>query len=124
MKEYFEYTDFQAVEDETDSLNTEISAFTLIPTFTKKTWALNDFPYVQEVDRIERGIENLIFFLPYPTNYVSKTWISYYGEHPLLNFSWSDYVRWLLNLQLIDEYKDKIEIRYSSEGYSGDTIWL
>ena len=60
-EDYLNYTDLNIIENKieelTNYLNNNNKA--VIPTFSKKTWVLNEFPYVQEISRIEIGIDNL-----------------------------------------------------------------
>lgn len=129
MKEYFEYTDWQVVEDDIDSLTTELQLVNKsLPNFTKNTWTLNDFPYVQDAYRIEEAINNFSNYIVNLPNYVYKVWLSSPTDSSTgtnyKNFAWLDYQNWLNGINQIKDYKEKIEIRYCGEGYSGDTIWL
>jgi hypothetical protein len=125
MKTFFEYTDFQDVEDRIEALNNEVSPFTDIPTFIKKTWALNEFPYINEVDRIERAIGDLQTYFINPSCFITpKVWLETPTSIVYKNYSWSDYQRWLNNLNCIETYKEQIEYRFAGESYSGDSIWL
>ena len=126
MKEYFEYdTEFQYIEDLIDNLTTECQNINEnLPNFSKKTWAINDFPYIQEVYRIEEAINNFNKFIVILPNYIYKKWLVSPYAIDYKNFSWSDYKNWTNALDQISIYKDQIELRYCGEGYSSDTIWL
>lgn len=116
------HTDFNTIEYRIENLHVLSSS---IPTFSKKTWANTDFPYIQEVDRIETGIDDIANYVIIPSCYSSKIWLSSPSERPLKSFSRSnDYVRWQENLDCIEEYVAKMELRYSGESYSGESIWL
>lgn len=121
------HTEFNTVENKIEELNTYINVINPdIPTFTKKTWVTTDFPYIQEINRIELGIKDLVdYYITIPC-YSGKEWLETPTSYGVLKaFSrTNDYNRWLSNLDCVDLYKDKAEIRYCGEGYSGDTIWL
>ncbi|MBQ7139997.1 MAG: hypothetical protein IJO32_00665 [Bacilli bacterium] len=82
-----------------------------MPDYINKVWVYGDFLYIQEVDRIEQGIENLGLWFTKPSGWInSKTWIVEGTE--LKTFSKVDYKRWLNNLNLIEYYLQ-----------SGTTLW-
>lgn len=125
MKEYFEYTDFNDVQDDivilTNSaklINDETSDF------TKRVYVLNDFPYIQEIDYIEKQLLNISQNIGTPTGFNYKEWLPTSTSYAFKNFSWSDYQRWILNISFLNLYINSIEIRYCGEGYCGETIWL
>lgn len=84
---------------------------TIIPNYEKKTWVLNEIPYMQDIDRIEQGIKNLGDYFTKPKDWITtKDWIktntiddrSDYGVGSK-GFSYIDINRWIHNLNLIDE---------------------
>lgn len=84
---------------------------TIIPNYEKKTWVLNEIPYMQDIDRIEQGIKNLGDYFTKPKGWITtKDWIktntiddrSDYGVGSK-GFSYIDINRWIHNLNLIDE---------------------
>ena len=116
------YVDFNTIENRIEDLSVISSS---IPTYTKTVWDTSKFPYIQEVQRIETGIDNLSRYLILPICYVKKVWLENLTDRPLKPFSRNnDLVRWQNNLNCIEEYLAKIELRFASEGYSGDDIWL
>ena len=125
MKEYFEYTDFNDVQDDivilTDTAKLINNATS---SFTKKIYALNDFPYIQDVDYIEKQLLNISENIGTPTGFTYKEWLPTPTSYAFKNFSWSDYQRWLINIQFLELYMNSLEIRYCGEGYCGETIWL
>lgn len=119
------YTDFNIIENDIETLNNYIKNITYIPSFSKKTWVVNDFPYIQEIDRIELGIKDLTNYYAIPPCYIYKQWLSYIGERPLKSFSKvNDYNRWINNINCINEYKDKFQLRFSGTSYCGEGVWL
>ena len=96
---YFKYEEFNYIEGliETQSIRLGFS-------YTPKTWVINEYCYIQEVDRIERAIKQLADFLKISIDY--KEWLTTPSSTPLKNFSRvADYNRWLLNLELISSTK-------------------
>ena len=125
MKEYFTIADFNYVEDYLDTLTTELKLINnSLPSFTKKTWFWYDFPYIQEVFRIEEAINNINIYITNISPYNYKKWLDSSTSIDYKNFKWADYQNWLNGINTTIDYKDKLEIRYSGEGYSGDIIWL
>lgn len=125
MKEYFEYTDFNDVQDDIVSL-TNIAKIISDATssFAKKTYALNDFPYIQEVDYIEKQLLNISNNVGVPIGFVYKEWLPTPTSYALKNFSWSDFQRWLNNIRFLELYMNSLEVRYCGDGYCGEAIWL
>lgn len=94
-----------SVEQRLEQLTTKLQQYTEIPSFSPKIWAINDFPYIQEIDRIEKAIERLAQY-SIRSEYWEQTkiWIPEGTNTPLKkSFSYRDINRWLFNMDLIDE---------------------
>src|SRR5574344_80543 len=127
MKQYFEANDFNYIEDNLDELTQILQIINdRLPSFNPKYGGYDEQSlfYIQDAYRIEEGIKNIYnYILPFP-NYIYKKWLNSSTDTSYKNFSWDDYKNWLNALASIKDYKEKIEIRYCSQGYCGDTIWL
>ncbi|MCI6265872.1 MAG: hypothetical protein MR598_03375 [Erysipelotrichaceae bacterium] len=77
--------------------------------YTSKEWKDNEIPYLQDIDRIEQGIENIAELFFKPNGYESKIWTvtgtcdienSDYGlsQKPI---SYKDFERWKKNIELL-----------------------
>lgn len=79
--------------------------------YTKKTWLDNEIPYLQYIDNIEEGINNVANILFKPDGYEYKEWttVGYYGisdsDYGLAQkpISASDFDRWNKNIELLEE---------------------
>lgn len=83
----------------------------IIPEYIKKTWVLNEIPYMQDIDRIEQGIKNLGDYFTKPVGWITpREWFktntltdrSDYGVGSK-GFSYIDINRWINNLNLIEQ---------------------
>lgn len=104
--DYLNYEDLNLIENKIDTLTDWIRENYIedIPTYTKKTWVLNELPYIQEIDRIERGIENIGYNFYEPDGWITtKEWITSDNLYPIKSFDYRDYNRWLTDLTLIEE---------------------
>lgn len=77
--------------------------------YNKKTWVNNEIPYLQYIDNIEEGINNVAKILYKPIGYEYKEWTTtgYYGiesndyglaQKPISN---KDFERWNRNIELL-----------------------
>ena len=104
--DYLNYTDLNNIENKIEELTDYIQEHYVedMPTFNKKTWALNELPFVQEIDRIETGVNNLGYYLYEPDGWVAtKTWITSDNLYPIKSFDYRDYNRWLSDIGLIED---------------------
>lgn len=132
-EDYINYQIFNEVEEKIETLTNYINDNNIatIPNFNKKTWALNEIPYVEEVSRIEVGIDNLGLGLFKPTDWINtRNWnLTTTSETKNKNaFSYEDINRWLFNLNLIDNIKDDIINIWNGKSYiywneSSDFEW-
>lgn len=99
--DYLNFEDLNYIENMIDELTTEIKEVVPeLPAYTKKVWTLYDFPYIQEIDRIETGVANLGEYYAKDTGWQEKkTWLVTGNE--IKPFYYSDYNRWLTDLQII-----------------------
>ena len=101
--DYLNYTDLNTVESVIDEYTERISRYVEIPAYVKKTWAKNDLPFVQEIDRIENAITNIGRYGYKPDGWLpTKTWITSDNLYPVKSFDYRDWNRWINNLQLIN----------------------
>lgn len=103
---YLNYTDLNQIENRILTLTNRLKQYNpSTPTFSSKEWHVNDFPYIQEIDRIERGVKNLGDYWYQPEGWVeNKIWL--YGtetEQVIKSFSFEDINRWIIDLDLIEE---------------------
>ncbi len=132
-EDYINYQIFNEVEEKIETLTNYINDNNIatIPNFNKKKWSLNEIPYVEEVSRIEVGIDNLGLGLFKPTDWINtRNWnLTTTSETKNKNaFSYEDINRWLFNLNLIDNIKDDIINIWNGKSYiywneSSDFEW-
>ena len=104
--DYLNYTDLNNIEERIKELTTKIQIYNQsTPNFSLKEWYVNDFPYIQEIDRIEKGIENLGEYWYKPDNWQeSKIWLTGNETSQVIkSFSYLDINRWINNLNLIEK---------------------
>ena len=72
--DYLNYTDLNYIENKIETVTNQIKQDYIpeIPTFNKKTWVLNELPYVQEISRIEDGIKNIGYYFYEPKGWQTK----------------------------------------------------
>lgn len=85
--------------------------------YQKKEWKENEIPYLQDIDRIEEGINNIAELLYKPLGYIYKPWttMGYYqigqpndyglGQKPI---SKNDFNRWKKNIDLLKNIMNEI----------------
>lgn len=104
-EQYLNYEDLNEIENIIYEVTEEFKQITSIPTFNKKTWVLNEFPWIEEIDRIEQGIENLGEYFYKPYGWIeTRTWIN---EFRKAIFDYNDINRWINNVNLIYEHKNE-----------------
>lgn len=104
--QYLNYNDLNNIEEKILELNNKLKEYNpSTPEFFSKQWQLNDFPYIQEIDRIEKGIENLGEYWYKPDNWQeSKIWLTGNETSQVIkSFSYLDINRWINNLNLIEK---------------------
>lgn len=103
-EQYLNYEDLNEIENNIYEVTEEFKQITSIPTFNKKIWVLNEFPWIEEIDRIEQGIENLGKYFYKPYGWIeTRTWIN---EARKAIFDYNDINRWINNINLIYEHKN------------------
>ena len=128
QEDYLNYDDLNRIEQRIYELTNELLDKTDIPSFIPKTWFVNEFPYIQEVDRIEKAIDNLGYYYYKPQNWeITKIWIPKGNTQEIKKgFSYQDINRWLFNMNLIDEIKDDNSTIWNGQSFvywdSNDTL--
>ena len=104
--DYLNYEDLNYIEDLISNLTDEVKLIVPeIPDYEKKVWTLFDFPYIQEIDRIETGVANLGEYYAKDTGWQEKKkWLETGDE--IKPFYYSDYNRWLIDLEIISNLPD------------------
>ena len=107
---YLSYTDLNMIENRILTLTNKLRQLNpSAPTFSPKEWHINDFPYIQEIDRIERGVNTLKEYWYEPDGWQEcKIWLT--GEETeqvIKSFSFEDINRWIVNLNLMDTALDE-----------------
>lgn len=70
-------------------------------TYETKKWEINELPYIQEIDRIEKGIYNLGEKYNRPKGWLpTKEWITKDNLYPIKSFDYRDWNRWVNNLNI------------------------
>lgn len=103
--DYLNYTDLNTIENKIEELTENLQEYnSSTPNFSKKIWVLNEFPYIQEIQRIETGIDNLQKYWYKPDNWIeSKIWLT--GDETsqvIKSFSYIDINRWINNMNVIE----------------------
>lgn len=102
---YLNFYDLNPLENSIYDLTEEISDKTSIPTYIKKEWKLNDFPWIEDIKRIEEGIENLGLYFYKPSGWIpTKKWLINGNKSA---FIYDDINRWINNINLIYEHKNE-----------------
>lgn len=101
---YLNYTDLNDVENKIEEITNYIKEhYVDMPSFEKKTWVINELPFVQEIDRIENGIEAIGEWYYKPNMWLpSEVWITSDKPFPIKSFDYNDWNRWVNNLQLVE----------------------
>lgn len=103
---YLNYNDLNSIENRILNLTNRLKQYNpSTPTFPSKEWYVNDFPYIQEIDRIERGVKALGDYWYKPDGWIeNKEWLT--GDETsqvIKSFSFEDINRWIVDLDLIEE---------------------
>lgn len=128
QEDYLSPEDLNQIEQRISDLTDDLAEITSIPSFVPKTWVVNEFPYIQEIDRIERGVDNLGYYYYKPQNWeTTKIWIPKGNTQEIKKgFSYQDINRWLFNMNLIDEIKDDNSTIWNGQSFvywdSNDTL--
>ena len=128
QEDYLNYNDLNEVEQRISDLTDDLAEITSIPSFTPKTWVINEFPYIQEIDRIERAIDNLGYYYYKPQDWeTTKIWIPSGNTQEIKKgFSYQDINRWLINMNIIDRIKDDNSTIWNGQSFvywdSNDTL--
>lgn len=103
--DFLEYTDLNEIEEKISLLNLEMKNFVpQLEIYEEHEWKLNDFPYIQLIDHIEKAISQMSFFLFRPNGYIKdKVWLEDEFDHPVKAFDYQDINRWLNNLDLLSK---------------------
>ena len=102
---YLNYNDLNTIENRITTLTNRLKQYNpSTPTFSAKEWLLNEFPYIQEIDRIERGIDNLQKYWYKPDGWINcKIWLTGSETQQVIkSFSFQDINRWINNMDLIE----------------------
>ena len=131
--DYLNYTDLNdlidkvrellyAFEDKVDLSDTSKYDITMVE------YELNDFPYVEDIDKIERNIMNLGYDYFQPPGYIeNKIWKDR-EENVYKSFSYQDINRIITDINLLYEYKDDTRTIYdlqTNEVWNGSSslVW-
>lgn len=133
LSDYLNYTDLnelinkvkellEAFEDIVDLSDTAKYDTTMVE------YSLNDFPYVEDIDKIERNIMNLGYDFFQPPGYIqNKVWKDT-QDNVYKSFSYIDINRIITDMNLLYEYKNDtrtIYNLYTHEEWNGSSslIW-
>lgn len=104
--DYLNYTDLNAIENRILTLTNRLKEYNpSTPNYFSKTWVVNEFPYIQEIQRIETGVDNLKNYWYKPDGWIeSKIWLyETETEQIIKSFSFEDINRWIVNLNLMEQ---------------------
>ena len=101
---YLNYNDLNDTENKIEEITNYIKEHYIdMPSFEKKTWVVNELPFIQEISRIENGIEAIGNWYYKPNMWLpSKVWITPDNLYPIKSFDYNDWNRWVNNLQLVE----------------------
>lgn len=118
--EYLNYQDLNEIENAIEETTNYIKENYVsgIPTFNKKTWILNELPFIQEIDRIEKGVENLGLYYLKPNGWLlTKKWITKDNFFPIKSFDYRDYNRWINNIEVIQQIPENDYTLWNGNSY-------
>lgn len=98
---YLNFEDLNNIENTILEYTEEIKKIVPdIPSYEKKEWTVTDFPFIQEIAKIELGIERLGTYFVKELGWISyKKWLVTGNE--IKEFSYTDYNRWLNNINIV-----------------------
>ena len=117
---YLSYNDLNMIENRILTLTNKLKQLNpSTPTFSSKTWQINDFPYIQEIDRIERGINNLKEYWYQPDGWIEcKVWLDGTETGQVIkSFSYIDINRWIVDLDLMEVALDEEVTLWNIQSY-------
>lgn len=128
QEDYLKPEDLNNIEQRIEELTEDLQDKTDIPSFIPKTWVINEFPYIQEIDRIEKGVDNLGYYYYKPQEWeTTKIWIPEGNTQEIKKgFSYQDINRWIYNMDLINQIKDDNSTIWNGQSFvywdSNDTL--
>ena len=117
---YLNYNDLNTVENRILTLTNKLRQLNpSTPAFSLKEWHINDFPYIQEIDRIEKGVNTLKEYWYQPDGWIDcKVWLDgTETEQVIKSFSFEDINRWVIDLDLIDVALDEEVTLWNVQSY-------
>lgn len=91
--DYLNYTDLNSVETKIKELYTYYNL-----SYTPKTWQINEFVFVDDINNIEEAIDKIAGYFGYPMGYIKKRKWNLKGTN---NISYKDINRWLKNINFL-----------------------
>lgn len=91
--DYLNYTDLNSVETKIKELYTYYNL-----SYTPKTWQINEFVFVDDINNIEEAIDKIADYFGYPMGYIKKRKWNLKGTN---NISYEDINRWLKNINFL-----------------------
>ena len=111
---YLNYTDLNIIENRLlDITNRLRQIVPSAPAFSPKQWTVNEFPYIQEIDRIEKGVKALGDYWYKPDGWEEcKIWLTGSETSQVIkSFSFEDINRWIKDMDLIEgSLEDQVTI--------------
>lgn len=105
--DYLNYDDLNYIENRIETATNRVKQIIDMPSYSKKTWVINELPYIQEINRIEKGISDIGYYYYQPNGWIpTKEWITSDNLYPIKSFDYKDYNRWLNDLELIENSYD------------------
>lgn len=117
---YLNYNDLNVIENRILTLTNKLRQLNpSTPAFSSKQWFVNDFPYIQEIDRIEKGVNTLKEYWYQPDGWIDcKVWLDgTETEQVIKSFSFEDINRWIIDLDLIDAALDEEVTLWNIQSY-------
>ena len=117
---YLNYNDLNMIENRILTLTNKLRQLNpSTPTFSSKTWLPNEFPYIQEIDRIERGVNTLKEYWYQPDGWIEcKIWLDGTETGQVIkSFSFEDINRWIVDLDLMEIALDEEVTLWNIQSY-------
>lgn len=117
---YLNYGDLNAIEDRIVTVTNKLRQLNpSTPAFSSKLWLPADFPYIQEIDRIERGVNTLKEYWYKPDGWIDcKTWLTGTETSQVIKrFNYEDINRWIVDLDLMDAALDEEVTLWNIQSY-------